>query len=80
MPESAAAKAANKNALAKPMPGGSSAQKNGRVLSSNELNARPLDPIKQCYEAWDAGTHLSKERWRELCRINLGDREKLGRR
>lgn len=33
-----------------------------------------IDPLKQCINDWDAGTHITRKRWAEICR----DRPKIG--
>lgn len=32
------------------------------------------DKLDQCMETWDAGTHITKSKWREICRRQLNDR------
>ena len=29
------------------------------------------DKLDQCMETWDAGTHISKSKWREICQRQL---------
>ncbi len=31
----------------------------------------PAEKIAQCMETWDAGTHISKSKWREICQRQL---------
>ena len=31
------------------------------------------DALDQCMATWDAGTHISKSKWREICKRQLND-------
>lgn len=44
-----------------------SAEKSNGELSANEK-------LTQCMETWDAGTHITKSHWREICQRQLNDR------
>lgn len=33
-----------------------------------------IDAVQQCTQAWDVGTHVTKQRWAQLCKINLDGR------
>lgn len=57
--------------VAQPPTGGSSASSGG---SSRTGQRATIDPLKQCLNDWDAGTHISRKRWAEICR----DRSSIG--
>jgi hypothetical protein len=43
---------------------------------SPEANAPAgSDALAQCMDTWDAGTHISKSKWREICVRQLKDRD-----
>lgn len=31
------------------------------------------DKLNQCMDTWDAGTHITKSKWREICKRQLED-------
>ena len=31
----------------------------------------PAEKLQHCIEIWDAGTHISKSKWREICKRQL---------
>jgi len=31
------------------------------------------DKLTQCMDTWDAGTHITKSKWREICRRQLNE-------
>jgi hypothetical protein len=31
------------------------------------------DKLTQCMETWDTGTHITKAKWREICKRQLND-------
>lgn len=31
------------------------------------------DKLAQCMETWDTGTHITKSKWREICKRQLND-------
>jgi hypothetical protein len=33
------------------------------------------DALKQCMDTWDAGTHIAKSKWREICQRQLKDHD-----
>jgi hypothetical protein len=33
----------------------------------------PSDALEQCMSTWDAGTHITKSKWREICQRQLRD-------
>jgi hypothetical protein len=33
------------------------------------------DALAQCMDTWDAGTHITKSKWREICIRQLKDRD-----
>ena len=33
------------------------------------------DALAQCIATWDAGTHISPSKWREICKRQLNDRD-----
>jgi len=35
--------------------------------------------LEQCMNTWDAGTHISKSKWREICQRQLKDRDDMYR-
>ena len=37
--------------------------------------AADTDALDQCMRTWDAGTHISKSKWREICIRQLKDRD-----
>jgi hypothetical protein len=37
------------------------------------------DALKQCIATWDAGTHISPSKWREICKRQLKDRDAMYR-
>ena len=37
------------------------------------------DALKQCLATWDAGTHISPSKWREICVRQLNDRDAMYR-
>lgn len=42
---------------------------------NGRLTTQQTDALAQCNQSWDAGSHLTKKRWAELCRLNLANRE-----
>lgn len=39
-----------------------------------------IDPMKQCISDWDKGTHITPQRWREICQERwLGYRASMPR-
>lgn len=57
--------------VAQPPIGGSSASSGGTSRTGQRAT---VDPVKQCLSDWDAGTHISRKRWAEICR----DRSNIG--
>ena len=37
------------------------------------------DALEQCIATWDAGTHISPSKWREICKRQLKDRDAMYR-
>jgi hypothetical protein len=37
------------------------------------------DALEQCIATWDAGTHISPSKWREICKRQLNDRDAMYR-
>jgi hypothetical protein len=37
------------------------------------------DALAQCIATWDAGTHISPSKWREICKRQLKDRDAMYR-
>jgi len=37
------------------------------------------DALAQCIATWDAGTHISPSKWREICKRQLNDRDAMYR-
>jgi hypothetical protein len=35
--------------------------------------------LEQCMNTWDAGTHITKSKWREICQRQLKDRDAMYR-
>ncbi len=35
--------------------------------------------LEQCMNTWDAGTHITKSKWREICKRQLNDRDSMYR-
>jgi hypothetical protein len=33
------------------------------------------DALEQCMATWDTGTHITKTKWREICKRQLEDRD-----
>ncbi len=45
------------------------------VTTTSKANAADdADKLTQCMETWDAGTHITKSKWREICHRQLNDR------
>lgn len=57
--------------VAQPPLGGSSASSGGASRTGQRAT---IDPVKQCLSDWDAGTHITRKRWAEICR----DRSRIG--
>jgi hypothetical protein len=60
------------------------ARKGTRLYTPEDAGAAPAAPsdagsqatssadaLEQCMSTWDAGTHISKSRWREICKRQL---------
>lgn len=45
--------------------------------SSQEQDPGSSDALDQCMATWDAGTHISKSKWREICKRQLNDRDTM---
>jgi hypothetical protein len=41
---------------------------------STETAASGHDPIKECVDVWDAATHITKSKWREICVRQIRER------
>lgn len=54
-----------------PQVGGSSATAGGSARPGQRV---VIDPLKQCLNDWDSGTHITRKRWAEICR----NRPKIG--
>ena len=37
------------------------------------------DPLKECMETWDAATHITKSKWREICERQIRERAEARR-
>ncbi len=37
------------------------------------------DALEQCMNTWDTGTHITKSKWREICKRQLKDRDEMYR-
>jgi len=35
----------------------------------------PTYPLEVCMETWDRGTHITKNRWREICKRQIKEQE-----
>lgn len=49
------------------------------VPSDTSKEVSTSEALEQCMNTWDAKTHITKSKWREICQRQLKDREDMYR-
>jgi hypothetical protein len=50
----------------------------GALTVPSDTEAAPeRDSLEECMAIWDAGTHITKRKWREICKRQLKERADL---
>ncbi len=47
--------------------------RNYQGAPSDQTTTTTTQSLERCIEAWDSGTHITKKRWREICRRQRRD-------